>query len=111
MYVQRRPVRLLRTSFNALCALLLAGVFGWSAGWLESERGLWVLSAGTGIMYGAIFTLTVSRPVKYARDKEDPDANLIAGDSIGALRSNKLRFGLGNDILFCSLWSYILFCE
>lgn len=60
IYVQRKPVKLLRTSFNALCAILLAGVFAWSAGWLESERGLWVLSAGTGVMYGALFTLTVS---------------------------------------------------
>jgi hypothetical protein len=60
IYVQRRPVRLLRTSFNALGALALAGVFAWSAGWLETERGLWVLSAGTGTMYGTLFTLTVS---------------------------------------------------
>jgi MFS family permease len=58
IYVQRRPVKLLRASFNAMCAVLLAGVFAWSAGALQSEEGLWVLSAGTGVMYGALFTLT-----------------------------------------------------
>lgn len=41
-----------------MCAILLAGVFAWSAGALQTEQGLWVLSAGTGVMYGALFTLT-----------------------------------------------------
>jgi hypothetical protein len=28
---------------------------------LEEEPRLWVLSAGTGMLYGALFTLTVGR--------------------------------------------------
>ena len=69
VYVQRKPVILLRGTFNAICAILLAGVFAWSAGWLEGEEGLWVLSAGTGVMYGALFTLTVG--ILQTRDPGD----------------------------------------
>jgi hypothetical protein len=49
-----------RSIFAALCAILLAGVFGWCSGYLRTERGLWALSAGTGGLYGALFTLSVS---------------------------------------------------
>jgi len=49
-----------RSVFAALCAILLAAVFGWCSGYLKTERGLWVLSAGTGGLYGALFTLSVS---------------------------------------------------
>jgi hypothetical protein len=49
-----------RSIFAALCAILLAAVFGWCSGYLRTEKGLWVLSAGTGGLYGALFTLSVS---------------------------------------------------
>lgn len=53
-----RGFRLLRTSFNAICCVALGLVFLWTAGFLDSEPRLWVLSAGVGALYGAIFTLT-----------------------------------------------------
>lgn len=53
-----RRFRLLRTSFNAICCVALGLVFLWTAGFLESESRLWILSAGVGALYGAIFTLT-----------------------------------------------------
>ncbi|RSH83997.1 putative monocarboxylate transporter mch1 [Saitozyma podzolica] len=58
LFVQKKKVRLRRSTFAALCALALAAVLAWSAGWLEEEPRLWVLSAGTGMLYGALFTLT-----------------------------------------------------
>lgn len=61
--VRKRPIRLYRSSFAALCSLILAAVYAWNAGWLESEKGLWVLSGGVGTFYGALFTLTVSFPI------------------------------------------------
>lgn len=60
LFVQKKKVRLRRSTFAALCALALAAVLAWSAAWLEDEPRLWVLSAGTGMLYGALFTLTVS---------------------------------------------------
>jgi len=53
-------VRLSRSSFTAICAVVLALIFGWSAGFLDGEERLWVFSGGVGLMYGALFTLTVS---------------------------------------------------
>lgn len=46
--------------FAALCSAILAAIYAWSAGMLESEAGLWVLSGGVGTFYGALFTLSVS---------------------------------------------------
>jgi len=60
LFVRKRKYRISRSMFAAICAICLAGVFGWCAGYLRSERGLWVLSAGTGGLYGALFTLSVS---------------------------------------------------
>ena len=57
--VRKRPIRLYRSSFAALCSLILAAVYAWNAGWLETEKGLWILSGGVGTFYGALFTLTV----------------------------------------------------
>ena len=62
-FVRKRRQILPRSMYAALSALLLAGVFGWSSGFLKTERGLWVLSAGTGGLYGALFTLSVSLSV------------------------------------------------
>ncbi|EJT50349.1 transporter [Trichosporon asahii var. asahii CBS 2479] len=53
-----RGFHLLRTSFNAICCVLLGLVFLWTSGFLDRESRLWVLSAGVGALYGAIFTLT-----------------------------------------------------
>jgi hypothetical protein len=61
LFVQKKKVRLRRSTFAALCALALAAVLAWSAAWLEEEPRLWFLSAGTGMLYGALFTLTVGR--------------------------------------------------
>jgi hypothetical protein len=60
LFVRKRKQRMSRSVFAALSAVLLALIFGWCAGYLQTERGLWVLSAGTGGLYGALFTLTVS---------------------------------------------------
>lgn len=60
VYIQKRPIRMYRSTSAALCSLILAGVYAWSAGWLQTEKGLWVLSGGVGLFYGALFTLTVS---------------------------------------------------
>lgn len=58
LFVRKRKQIMPRSIFAAISAVILAAVFGWSAGFLKSERGLWVLSAGTGGLYGALFTLT-----------------------------------------------------
>jgi len=71
LYIRKRKQRLSRSLFAALCAVLLAGIFGWSAGYLQSEKGLWVLSAGTGGFYGALFTLSVSRHPLHYEDTTD----------------------------------------
>lgn len=60
LFIRKRKQRLSRSMYAALCAIALAAVFAWSAGLLETERGLWVLSGGTGALYGALFTLAVS---------------------------------------------------
>ncbi|WVF66511.1 hypothetical protein IAT40_001251 [Kwoniella sp. CBS 6097] len=61
LFVRKRQVRLSRSAFAALCAVVLGGVFAWCAGMLgndgQGEKGLSVLSGGVGAMYGAIFTL------------------------------------------------------
>lgn len=49
-----------RCMFAAGCSLVLGLVYGYGAGLLADEGGLWGLSAGTGAMSGALFTLTVS---------------------------------------------------
>lgn len=53
-----RAVRLMRTTFNALCCSTLGLIFLWTARFLDNESRLWVLSSGVGTLYGAIFTLT-----------------------------------------------------
>ncbi|RXK42690.1 hypothetical protein M231_00246 [Tremella mesenterica] len=58
LFVRQKPVIVSRSVYAGICGIFLAGVFAWSAGWLESERGLWVLSAGTGALYGSLFTLS-----------------------------------------------------
>lgn len=60
LFIRKRKQRLSRSMYAALCCVFMAAVFGWSAGLLETERGLWVLSGGTGSLYGALFTLAVS---------------------------------------------------
>lgn len=58
-FVRKRRQILPRSMYAAISAAILAAVFGWSSGFLKSEKGLWVLSAGTGGLYGALFTLSV----------------------------------------------------
>jgi hypothetical protein len=60
LFVRKRPIILSRAMFAALCSAILAAIYAWSAGMLESEAGLWVLSGGVGTFYGALFTLSVS---------------------------------------------------
>ncbi|OCF41051.1 hypothetical protein I317_05162 [Kwoniella heveanensis CBS 569] len=61
LFVRKRQVRLSRSAFAALCAIVLGGLFAWCAGMLggegQGEKGLSILSGGVGAMYGAIFTL------------------------------------------------------
>lgn len=52
----RRHVR--RSTLAAGCVAVLLGVYIWGGVGMASERGLWVVSAGVGSMYGAVFTLT-----------------------------------------------------
>ena len=59
-FVRKRPIILYRSMLATICTAILAGVYAWSAGYLESEKGLWVLSGGVGTLYGALFTVTVS---------------------------------------------------
>ena len=61
LFIRKRPIKLYRSMFAAICSVGLSLIYAWSAGWLKSERGLWVLSGGVGTLYGAVFTLTVSR--------------------------------------------------
>lgn len=60
LFVRKRKQIIPRSVYAAICAVMLAAVFGWCAGYLQTESGLWVLSAGTGGLYGALFTLSVS---------------------------------------------------
>jgi hypothetical protein len=53
-----RRVLVKRSTLAAGCVAVLLAVFLWGAVGLETERGLWVISAGVGSMYGAVFTLT-----------------------------------------------------
>jgi hypothetical protein len=53
-----RRVLVKRSTLAAGCVTALLAVFLWGAIGLKSERGLWVISAGVGSMYGAVFTLT-----------------------------------------------------
>ncbi|WWC90200.1 uncharacterized protein L201_005133 [Kwoniella dendrophila CBS 6074] len=58
LFIRKRPVRLSRSAFAALSGTILGLVFAWSAGFLNGKgETLSVLSAGSGAMYGAIFTL------------------------------------------------------
>ncbi|WVW81265.1 hypothetical protein I302_103256 [Kwoniella bestiolae CBS 10118] len=58
LFIRKRPVRLSRSAFAAISGSTLGLVFAWSAGYLTGKgEDLSVLSAGTGAMYGAIFTL------------------------------------------------------
>ena len=61
-FVRDRPVKMYRSMFAGICSMLLALILAWCAGLLETERGLWVLSAGVGLAYGCLFTLSVSLP-------------------------------------------------
>ena len=61
-FVRKRPVRLRRSMFAAVCAAVQCVVLCWVAGLVSGEPGLWVLSGGVGSMYGALFTLTVRSP-------------------------------------------------
>ncbi|ORY26479.1 major facilitator superfamily domain-containing protein [Naematelia encephala] len=58
LFVQKKPIRLYRSMYAAICSLILGAVFTFGAAVLTSERGLWVFSGGVGLMYGALFTLT-----------------------------------------------------
>lgn len=53
------PTKLRRSTLVATCCALLALIFAYSAGVLESVKGIWVLSLGVGWLYGALFTLAV----------------------------------------------------
>nr|XP_019014016.1 uncharacterized protein I206_00093 [Kwoniella pini CBS 10737]OCF52797.1 hypothetical protein I206_00093 [Kwoniella pini CBS 10737] len=58
LFIRKRPVRLSRSAFAALAGASLGLIFAWSAGMLgDTGARLSVLSAGTGAMYGTIFTL------------------------------------------------------
>lgn len=60
VFVQKKRIWLRRSSFAVLAIVALAAVCAYAAGVLQSEEGLWVVSAGTGSLYGTIFTLTAS---------------------------------------------------
>jgi len=100
--VRKRPIRLYRSSFAALCSLILAAVYAWNAGWLDSEKGLWVLSGGVGTFYGALFTLTVS-----FRNKVAPKAH--AQPAIVSAHFGPTNFGLawGMVSYFAALGSVV----
>jgi hypothetical protein len=55
---QRRRFSAKRSTLTVLCMAIETAVYVYTAAFLQTERGLWVLSAGMGAMYGAIFTLT-----------------------------------------------------
>ncbi|KAL1407246.1 hypothetical protein Q8F55_006664 [Vanrija albida] len=57
-FVQQEPIILSRSAFCSLCTVGLGAVLAWSAAYLDDEPHFWVLSAGVGTLYGAIFTLT-----------------------------------------------------
>ncbi|WRT63169.1 uncharacterized protein IL334_000072 [Kwoniella shivajii] len=58
LFIRKRPVRLSRSVFASLTALVLGSIYAFSAGFLvDTGAPLSVLSAGSGAMYGAIFTL------------------------------------------------------
>ncbi|TXT13159.1 hypothetical protein VHUM_01560 [Vanrija humicola] len=57
-FVQRDPIILSRSAFCSICTVGLGAVLAWSAAFLKDEPHFWVLSAGVGLLYGAIFTLT-----------------------------------------------------
>lgn len=55
---RRRGFSAKRSTLTVVCMVIETAVFAYTAGFLETEKGLWVLSVGMGAMYGAIFTLT-----------------------------------------------------
>jgi len=74
-FIQRDPVILRRSTFAALCAVALAAVYAWSAAYLDEEAKLWVLSGGVGALYGALFTLTVSRVRAVSSNSRSPQSS------------------------------------
>lgn len=55
---RRRGLSAKRSTLTVLCMGIETAVYVYTAAFLKTEKGLWVLSAGMGAMYGAIFTLT-----------------------------------------------------
>lgn len=53
------PSRMRRSTLVATCMGMLAMIFAYAAGVLESVDGIWVVSLGVGWLYGALFTLAV----------------------------------------------------
>lgn len=99
-FVRTSPVRLWRTTFAAICALIMGLVFAVEGAFLQTERGLWVLSAGVGSMYGALFTITVS-PIPLTQSMRPADHHPAIYHLL-ALRANQLWTGLGFDLLLPS---------
>jgi hypothetical protein len=99
IWVRKDKVRLTRSAYAALCAVVLAGVFALSAGELESESGLWILSGGTGVFYGALFTLLVSWEL-YTEPNMGADEGDLACYRVGAFWTYELWFSLGHGIVF-----------
>ncbi len=52
-----RRITLRRSTLAAACVGVLLAVFAYGAAGLRTPASLWVVSAGTGAMYGAVFTL------------------------------------------------------
>lgn len=101
LFVRKRKYKMSRSMFAALCAILLAAVFGWCSGYLKTERGLWVLSAGTGGLYGALFTLSVSSRSFRCHRRQDTDH--VARYRIIAFRTLELRSRMGNGLVLRKL--------
>ncbi|ORX35110.1 major facilitator superfamily domain-containing protein [Kockovaella imperatae] len=57
-FIRTRPVIMYRSVFAGICSVILAMLLAWCAGVLQTEKGLWVLSAGVGTAYGFLFTLS-----------------------------------------------------
>lgn len=115
VFVRQRPIRLYRSMFAALCSVILAGVYAWSAGWLDSEKGLWVLSGGVGTFYGALFTLTVSalsrrcRHCKRSTLMHSPSS--LARDRVSSLWPDQLWPRVGHGLILRRPWLGPLLCE
>lgn len=102
MFIRKRKQILPRSLYAAISALLLAAIFGWSSGFLKTERGLWVLSAGTGGLYGALFTLSVRSSTKHCLHLE---LTCLASHRFSAFRTDKLWPGMGHGLVLCKLLS------